>query len=59
MPCPPLSPLLDHSNYVWWGVQVMKLLIMQLPPISCHMIPIIIQFNSIQFFIIYVLCQQL
>jgi hypothetical protein len=35
MPCSSHSPWLDHSNYIWRGVQVMKLLIMQLPPI-CH-----------------------
>jgi hypothetical protein len=29
MPCPSHPPLLDHSDYVWRGVQVMKLLIMQ------------------------------
>jgi hypothetical protein len=27
---------LDHSNYVWRGVQVMKLLVMQFCPISRH-----------------------
>jgi hypothetical protein len=29
MPCPPHRPWLDHSNYTWRRVQVMKLLIMQ------------------------------
>jgi hypothetical protein len=29
MPCPPHPPWLDHSNYTWRKVQVMKLLIMQ------------------------------
>jgi hypothetical protein len=33
MPCPSHPPWLDRSNYVWRGVQVMKLLIMQFPPI--------------------------
>jgi hypothetical protein len=28
MSCSSHSPWLDYSNYVWWGVQVMKLLIM-------------------------------
>jgi hypothetical protein len=32
MPCPPHPPSLDHSNYTWRRVQVMKLLIMQLSP---------------------------
>jgi hypothetical protein len=40
MPCPSHSPWLDHSNYVWLGVQVMKLLIIQIPPISRHIIPL-------------------
>jgi hypothetical protein len=28
-PCPPHPPWLDHSNYIWRRVQVMKLLIVQ------------------------------
>jgi hypothetical protein len=28
MPCPSHSPWLDHSNFTWRRVQVMKLLIM-------------------------------
>jgi hypothetical protein len=31
MPCQSQSPWLDLSNYVWRGVQVMKLLVMQFP----------------------------
>jgi hypothetical protein len=38
MPCPPHPPWLDRSNYTWRRVQVMKLLIMQFSPISCHFI---------------------
>jgi hypothetical protein len=38
MPYPPHPPWLDHSNCVWRGVQVMKLLIMQLSPIFRHFI---------------------
>jgi hypothetical protein len=34
MTCPP-HPWLDYSNYVWRGVQVMKLLSMQSSPITC------------------------
>jgi hypothetical protein len=37
MPCP-FHPSFDHSNYVWRGVRVMKLLIMQFSPTSCHFI---------------------
>jgi hypothetical protein len=40
MPCPSHPTWLDHSNYVWWGVQVMKLLIMQFSPLSCHFVPV-------------------
>jgi hypothetical protein len=37
MPCPSHSPWLDRSNYVWRGVQVMKLLLMPFSPIFCHL----------------------
>jgi hypothetical protein len=36
--CPSHPPWLDHSNYTWRRVQVMKLLIMQCSPTSCHFI---------------------
>jgi hypothetical protein len=36
MTCPPHPPWLDHSNYTWRRVQIMKLLIMQFSPTSCH-----------------------
>jgi hypothetical protein len=29
IPCPPHPPLLDHSDYIWRRVQIMKPLIMQ------------------------------
>jgi hypothetical protein len=29
MPCPSHPPWLDHSNTIWWGLQVTKLLVMQ------------------------------
>jgi hypothetical protein len=35
---PSHPPWLDHSNYVWWGLQDMKLFIMQFSPISRHFI---------------------
>jgi hypothetical protein len=38
MPCLSHQPWLDHSNYTWRSVQVMKLLIMQFSPTSCHFI---------------------
>jgi hypothetical protein len=36
MPCPFHTPWLDHSNYTWRRLQVMKLLIMQFSPTSCQ-----------------------
>jgi hypothetical protein len=37
MPCPSHSPWLYHSNYVWRGVQVMKLLITVMDTVArCH-----------------------
>jgi hypothetical protein len=38
MPCPSHPPWLDHSNCTWRRVQVMKFLIMQFSPTSCHFI---------------------
>jgi hypothetical protein len=37
---PTYRPWLDQSNCTWRRVQVMKLLIMQCSPISCHFIPL-------------------
>jgi hypothetical protein len=37
----PPPPWLDHSNYTWRRVQVMKLLIMQFSPTSRHFIPVL------------------
>jgi hypothetical protein len=39
MPCLSHPPWLHHSNYIWRKVQVMKLLIMQFSPTSCHFCP--------------------
>jgi hypothetical protein len=38
MPCPYHLPLIDHSNNIWRRIQVMKLIIMQIPPTLCHFI---------------------
>jgi hypothetical protein len=38
IPCPSHPPLLDHSNYTWRRLQVMKFLIMQFSPTSRHFI---------------------
>jgi hypothetical protein len=40
MPRPSHPSWLDNSNYTWRRVQVMKLLIMQFSPTSCHFIPL-------------------
>jgi hypothetical protein len=40
MPCPNHHPWPYVSNYTWWRVQVMKLLIMQFSPSSYHFIAI-------------------
>jgi hypothetical protein len=40
MPCPSHPTWLDHSNYTWRSVQVMKLLNMQFPPTSPYFIPL-------------------
>jgi hypothetical protein len=37
-PSPSHPPWLDHSNYTWGRVQVIKLLIMQFSPTSCHFV---------------------
>jgi hypothetical protein len=39
MPCPSHPPSLDHSDYTWRRVQVMKLLSMQLSPTFRHSSP--------------------
>jgi len=38
-PQPSLSSLFDHLNN-WWGIQIIKLLIMWFPPFPCYLIPL-------------------
>jgi hypothetical protein len=45
MPCPSHPPWLDHSNYIWRGLQIMKRLIMQFSPISRHVISLQSRFS--------------
>jgi hypothetical protein len=40
MPFPSHPPSYDHPNYILRRVRVMKLLIMQFSPASCHFIPL-------------------
>jgi hypothetical protein len=40
MPRPPHSHWLDLPNEIWGWVQIMKFLIVQLPPFSRHLIPL-------------------
>jgi hypothetical protein len=50
MSCPPRSPWFRMSNDIWgWG-QIMKLLIMQLPPFSCYFIPLRSKYFSVVLF---------
>jgi hypothetical protein len=40
MPCPSRPPWLDHPNYIWRGIQVMKLFIMEFFPHPYYIIPL-------------------
>ena len=37
MPRPSHSSWFDHPNNIWWGVQIIKLLLMQFPPLACYL----------------------
>jgi hypothetical protein len=39
IPHPFHPPWYDHSNSIWWSLQVVKLLIMQSSTVSCHFFP--------------------
>jgi hypothetical protein len=43
MSLPPHSPWLDLPNDIWGWAQVIKFLTVQLPPFSCHIIPLTFQ----------------
>jgi hypothetical protein len=56
MNCPPHPPWLDHSNYTWRRVRVMKLLIMQFSPTSCQLSKdkiIKMRYKEIQFCLLF------
>jgi len=38
MPHPPHSSRFDHSNNIWWGVEIIKLLVMQFSPFPCYLV---------------------
>jgi hypothetical protein len=40
MSCPSQSSWRDHPNDIWWGVQSIKLLVMQSSPLPCYLIPL-------------------
>jgi len=40
MPRPSHSSWFDHPNDVWWGVQIVKLLILYVSPLPCHFVPL-------------------
>ena len=38
--CPAQPIILDHPNNIWWVVHVIQLLIMQVSPLPCHLVPL-------------------
>jgi hypothetical protein len=38
MPCPPHASRFDHPNNIWWGVQIIKLLITYFSLLSCYLV---------------------
>ena len=40
IPRPSNSFWFDHPNNIWWGIQIMEILIMQSFPLSCSLIPL-------------------
>jgi hypothetical protein len=40
MPRPSHSSLFDHPNNIWWGVQIIKLLIMYFSSLPCYLVPL-------------------
>jgi hypothetical protein len=40
IPRPPHSSLFYRVNNLWWGAQIMKLLIMQSSPLPCYLVPL-------------------
>ena len=40
MPYPSYFSLFCHSNNIWWGVETMKLLIVQYLPLPCYLVPL-------------------
>ena len=41
MPCPSHSSRFDHLNNIWWGVQIIKLLIMYSSLLLCNVSPLV------------------
>jgi len=40
IPCPPHSSRFYHPHNIGWAVQIIQLLVMQLSPFPCHLIPL-------------------
>ena len=45
MPHPSHSSQFDHLNNTWWGVQIIKLLIMYFSPLPCYLIPHMLKYS--------------
>jgi hypothetical protein len=53
--CPPHSPWFDVPNYIWGWVQIKRLHIVQLHPLSCYYAPL----RSRLYTMLVFLCQSL
>ena len=45
LPSPSHSSRFDHTNNIWWAVQIIKLLIMLFSPLLCHLVPLRPQYS--------------
>ena len=44
-PHPSHSSLFNHPHNIWWAIQIFQLLIMQLPPSPCHLVPLRLKYS--------------
>ena len=45
MPYPSQSSWLDHPSDIWWGVQSIKLVVMQSSPLPCYLVPVRLKYS--------------